>query len=58
MKRISYRCRLLVGLKKVSLPQSPPQGVHLQVLESVVVAQRASGAGQNQAQTIARCSKS
>ena len=36
-----------------SLPQSLPQGVHLQVLESVVVAQRASGAGQNQAQAIA-----
>ncbi len=35
------------------LPQSLPQGVHLQVLESVVVAQRASGAGQNQAQAIA-----
>ena len=35
--------------KVVFLPQSLPQGVHLQVLESVVVAQRASGAGQNQA---------
>ncbi len=46
--------------KVVFLPQSLPQGVHLQVLESVVVAQRASGAGQrasgagqNQAQAIA-----
>lgn len=39
--------------KVVFLPQSLPQGVHLQVLESVIVAQRASGAEQNRAQAIA-----
>lgn len=35
------------------LPQSLPQGVHLQVLESVIVAQRASGAEENRPQAIA-----
>lgn len=35
--------------KVVLPPQSLPQDVHLQVLESVVVAQHASDAGQNQA---------
>lgn len=39
--------------KVVFLPQSLPQGVHLQVLESVLVAQRASGKAQSQAQAIA-----
>ena len=39
--------------KVVFLPQSLPQGVHLQVLESVVVAQRASGGDASQAQAIA-----
>lgn len=53
MKRISYRCRLLVGLKSCVPAAVPAAGRALQVLESVVVAQRASGAGQNQAQAIA-----
>ncbi|MDN8598005.1 ABC transporter ATP-binding protein [Citrobacter sp. S2-9] len=40
--------------KVVFLPQSLPQGVHLQVLESVVVAQRASGGNNaSQAQVLA-----
>jgi iron complex transport system ATP-binding protein len=39
--------------KVVFLPQSLPQGVHLQVLESVIVAQRASGREKNQARAIA-----
>lgn len=41
--------------KVVFLPQSLPQGVHLQVLESVLVAQRAAGgnnASQDQAQVL------
>ncbi|WET39442.1 ABC transporter ATP-binding protein [Citrobacter enshiensis] len=41
--------------KVVFLPQSLPQGVHLQVLESVVVAQRAAGgndASQDQSQVL------
>ena len=37
----------------VFLPQSLPQGVHLHVLESVIVAQRASGGEPSQAQAIA-----
>lgn len=42
--------------KVVFLPQSLPQGVHLHVLESIVVAQRASGGGEgagNKAQVLA-----
>lgn len=38
--------------KVVFLPQSLPQGVHLQVLESVIVAQRASGGDQKPAQAV------
>ncbi|MGE9543935.1 ABC transporter ATP-binding protein [Escherichia coli] len=38
--------------KVAFLPQSLPQGVHLQVLESVIVAQRASGAEENRLQVI------
>ncbi|HHD7473709.1 TPA: ABC transporter ATP-binding protein [Klebsiella oxytoca] len=38
--------------KVVFLPQSLPQGVHLQVLESVIVAQRASGGEQNPDQAV------
>ncbi|WP_414163188.1 ABC transporter ATP-binding protein [Superficieibacter sp. BNK-5] len=34
--------------KVVYLPQSLPQGVHLRVLESIIVAQRASGRGKEQ----------
>lgn len=36
----------------VFMPQSLPQGVHLQVLESVIVAQRASGGEPDQTQAI------
>lgn len=42
--------------KVVYLPQSLPQGVHLRVLESIIVAQRASGGGkekQSKAQALA-----
>lgn len=38
----------------VYLPQSLPAGVHLHVLESIIVAQRASGGQANQAQTTAQ----
>lgn len=37
----------------VFLPQSLPQGVHLHVLESIIVAQRASGGDENQAEVMA-----
>ncbi len=53
MKRISYRCRLLVGLKKLCSCAVPAAGRAFTGAGVGGCRPAASGAGQNQAQAIA-----